>query len=122
MSILNFLRRTSFYVNRVAFFIAFCASFLFVVSYFIPALFDIALAILLFTIIAICIDSILLYSKNPGVNAAREVPDRLSNGDENHIQLEIENGYGFKIHVKIIDELPFQLQERNWFRKLFVAP
>ena len=90
MSILNFLKHTSFYLKRVAFFIAFCASVLFVLSYFIPPLFDIALAILLFTIIAIFIDAILLYSKNSGINARREVPDRLSNGDENHILIEIE--------------------------------
>jgi len=122
MSILNFLKHTSFYLKRVAFFIAFCASVLFVLSYFIPPLFDIALSILLFTIIAIFIDAILLYSKNSGINARREVPDRLSNGDENHILIEIENNYGFKIHAKIIDELPFQLQGRSWFRKLFIAP
>jgi len=122
MSILIFFKNSSFYLNRLVFFIAFCASVLFVISYFIPLFFDIALAILLFTIIAVCIDAILLYSKNPGLTARREVPDRLSNGDENHILIEIENNYGFKIHAKIIDELPFQLQERNWFRKLFIAP
>ena len=122
MSILNFFKNSSFYLNRVAFFIAFCASVVFVISYFIPLFFDIALAILLFIIIAVCIDAILLYSKNPGLTARREVTDRLSNGDENHILIEIENNYGFKIHAKIIDELPFQLQERNWFRKLFIAP
>ncbi len=121
MSIINFLRHTSFYLNRVVFYIAFSASVLFVISYFIPPLFDIALAILLFTIIAICVDAILLYSKNSGITARREVPDRLSNGDDNHILIEIENNYGFKIHAKIIDELPFQLQERNWSRELFIA-
>src|SRR5688500_14901206 len=108
MSIFIFLRRTSFYLNRVVFYIAFSASVLFVISYFIPPLFDIALAILLFTIIAICIDALLLYSKNLGIDARRKVPDRLSNGDENNILIEIENNYGFKIHTKIIDELPFQ--------------
>lgn len=122
MSMINFFRRSSFYLNRVVYFICFSAAALFVFSFFIPALFDVALAVLLFNTIAVLVDTVLLYSKNPGVEARREVADRLSNGDENPVSIEIENNYGFKIHATIIDELPVQFQERNWFREIFLSP
>ena len=122
MSIINFLKRSSFYLNRVVFYIAFGASVIFVISYFIPAFFDIALAALIFTVIAIWVDAVLLYSKNPGITAKRQVPDRLSNGDENRVLIEIENNYGFKVHAQIIDELPVQFQERDWLRETIIAP
>jgi len=121
MSMINFLERSSFYLNRVVFYIAFAASAVFVISYFIPAFFDIALAVLIFIVIAICVDAVLLYSKNPGITAKRQVTDRLSNGDENRVLIEIENNYGFKVHAQIIDELPVQFQDRNWLRELLIV-
>ena len=121
MNILDFFRRSSFYLNRIAFYTAFAAAAIFVISYFVPPLFDLALAILVFLIIAIFIDAILMYSKNPGIYAKREVTDRLSNGDDNKITIEIENNYGFKITAGIIDELPYQFQERNWYREINMA-
>lgn len=39
---------------------------------------------------------------------------RLSNGDVNTLTLHVQNYYAFKIFVDIIDELPFQLQSRNF--------
>src|SRR5215213_3623076 len=121
MSFINFLRRSSFSLNRVVFYIAFAASVIFITSYFIPVLFDFALAILVFLVIAIGVDVLLLYSKNGGIAATREVAERLSNGDENRIAIEVQNNYGFKIHAKIIDELPPQFQERNWYRDAIIA-
>ena len=122
MKLVNFFRRSSFYLTRVVYYVFFSAAVVFILSYFIPPLFDIAIAIVLFTSIAVLVDAVLLYSKNAGVSASRLVPDRLSNGDENNINIEIENNYGFKVLSKIIDELPFQFQDRNWYRKITIAP
>jgi uncharacterized protein (DUF58 family) len=55
----------------------------------------------------------LLFSSN-GIVASRTIPDRLSNGDENIIQIKIFNKYKFNININIIDELPFQFQNRNY--------
>ena len=121
MNIIDFFNRSSFYLTRTVFYILLGASAVFVISYFIPALFDVALAALIFTVIAVWVDAVLLYSRNPGIAANREVADRLSNGDENRITLEIENNYGFKINAQVIDELPMQFQERNWQREAIVS-
>lgn len=59
------------------------------------------------------VDFILLY-KQKGINATRILPEKLSNGDNNEIAITIENNYNFKTHIKLIDELPFQYQKRDF--------
>jgi uncharacterized protein (DUF58 family) len=44
----------------------------------------------------------------------RNTPARLSNGDKNDISIEVKSHYSFPTHITIIDELPFQLQERDF--------
>lgn len=59
------------------------------------------------------LDIFILFRDKKGVIASREVPHRLSNGDENLIGLNLENYYSFKIRLLIIDEVPFQFQKRD---------
>ncbi|MEM6842615.1 MAG: DUF58 domain-containing protein [Bacteroidota bacterium] len=66
------------------------------------------LAALFFTDIA------LLFRVRQGVAGNRTCPERLSNGDENILTIDLQNRYSFPIHGQIIDELPYQLQERNF--------
>ena len=62
----------------------------------------------------------LLYSKKDGVQANRVLQERFSNGDENKVLILVENSYGFAINCRIIDELPFQFQDRSWDRNIEV--
>jgi len=59
------------------------------------------------------IDLFILYRIRQGVEARRFTPKRLSNGDENPIQIEIKNSYGFSVNARVIDEVPFQFQIRD---------
>lgn len=118
-SIIRYLQGTSFYLNRIVVYIALGASLIFMLSYFFPPLFDIGLAILVLLILAVLIDCILLYSRK-GIAASRVAGERMSNGDENKVVIEVENSYPFKLHARVIDELPFQFQERNWLRELLL--
>ncbi|HVE60980.1 MAG TPA: DUF58 domain-containing protein [Chitinophagaceae bacterium] len=104
----------SFYLNRIAYYAALTASVFFALSYFIPVIFTIGLVLLSFLIIGILIDTILLYSKKKGIGAYRVTTNRFSNGDDNKVTIVLQNEYGFKILCKLIDELPFQFQNRNW--------
>jgi uncharacterized protein (DUF58 family) len=49
--------------------------------------------------------------------AERITLDRYSNSDENKVELKVHNYYPFSVHANIIDELPFQFQQRNWLMK-----
>ncbi|MEM9000116.1 MAG: DUF58 domain-containing protein [Bacteroidota bacterium] len=86
----------------------------FLVAYIFPDLYG-AFKILFFLfIISISIDFILLFASKGYVNAQRLLPDKFSNGDENKVQIKVSNTYLFTVDIKIIDELPFQFQKRDF--------
>jgi uncharacterized protein (DUF58 family) len=60
------------------------------------------------------LDILLLFFAKSGIVAARTTSEKLSNGDENPIHLNIKNFYTFPIAIKVIDEIPFQFQARNF--------
>ena len=67
-------------------------------------------------------DIFVLFLAKNGVNANRIAPEKLSNGDENEIKVSIQNFYTFPIYIKIIDEIPFQFQIRNFEIRKKMAP
>jgi uncharacterized protein (DUF58 family) len=67
-------------------------------------------------------DVILLFSLKKGITARRIAPDRLSNGDENKISIQVINHYFFPISGSALDELPAQLQERDNQIDLYAGP
>jgi len=87
---------------------------LFFFGYFFPILFFIAKVFLVGSITIIVIESMILFSNKKGLFAERRVEDRLSNGDENEIKIILTNSYAIKTIVKIIDELPFVFQIRDF--------
>ncbi len=60
------------------------------------------------------VDILLLFLSKGNLKAKRIVTDKLSNGDENAINIIIDNFYFFKVDIKIIDELPYQFQKRDF--------
>jgi len=57
---------------------------------------------------------LLLFINKNGVQAQRILPEKMSNGDENPVKIDVKNNYFFKIYTKIIDEIPFQFQKRDF--------
>ena len=53
-----------------------------------------------------------LLSKLP--SAKRIIADRLSNGDDNKVEIQVKNNMPFTVYMEIIDELPVQFQKRDW--------
>ncbi len=78
---------------------------------------------LLGLVILTMLDCVLLYLGSRGIEASRILPEKLSNGDQNGIDLKIANYYTFPIYARIIDEVPEQFQLRNFSieRKLEAA-
>ena len=104
-----------FLTNRLFGAVATCVV-LYLLSFFFPWLGivpDIAFYALLVLLIA---DLFILYRLSDGVFAKRLAPERLSNSDENELSIYIENRYGFRVNIGIIDEIPEQFQKRDvWF-------
>ena len=107
----------SLFLNHIVYYIAGLASVAFVLSYFQPGFFQLAVLILVCLGVATAIDIFLVYSKKNGVIAERRTTERFSIGDPNKVTLWLDNRYPFTVHTSVIDELPVQFQERNWLRK-----
>lgn len=85
-----------------------------VASYPLPFLLPFAkTACILFTLTVI-IDLLVLNNKSINVDIKRKIPPVLSLGDDNSIMLLVTNRSAIKLFARIIDELPQQLQIRNF--------
>lgn len=106
---------TTLFLNNRLFYILGVIALLFVLGYFIPVFFEIAKICLYVVLTLTLIDIFNVYSMNQGIHIERQLPERLSNGDQNAISLELTNNYRFTVHLKVIEELPFQFQKRDFF-------
>lgn len=103
----------SFYLsNRFFFTLALC-----VLGYFVSYIFEVSLFIMtvVMSVLAVflLLDTFTLYRQTRGIQAFRNCPERLSNGDVNTISLSVSNKYPFRVAIKIIEEVPFQFQKRD---------
>ncbi len=95
-----------------------CCVALFVIRFFFTWLGDIPFLAVLILFIVVVYDYMLLFYKSKGIFAARNMAERLSNGDENEIRIDVENFYNYAVHLEIIDEVPHQFQKRDVLFKL----
>lgn len=86
---------------------------LFILSYIYSGLLSITTILFFIAVGLVAIDLILLF-KQKGMLASRVLPEKLSNGDDNPIEITLQNNYNFKADLVLIDELPFQYQKRDF--------
>ncbi len=95
----------------------------FVLTYAFPVLFPMVQVALAVFALLLLIDGWLLFRATPSVFfARREVPDRLSNGDENTVTIFLESRYRFRAPVEVIDEIPVQFQRRDVLFQASLTP
>lgn len=109
---MRFLKGFYFTSRFLSFVVIIVLSFFF--GYYFPVLFFFSKILLVAFVTIILIESLILFSNKRGFFAERILSDRLSNGDENEIKLVVTNNYNIKTRVKIIDELPFVFQIRDF--------
>lgn len=102
------------YINTRFFFTLIGVGILYVLTFFFPVLMWVAHIALLICFLAVIVDYLLIFNQKNAVQAQRILPEKLSNGDENFVKIDIKNNYSFKINTKIIDEIPFQFQKRDF--------
>ncbi|WP_344816023.1 DUF58 domain-containing protein [Flavobacterium cheonanense] len=102
------------YINNFFFYLLISIVALFCVAFIFPFLYN-AIWYLLYLLLGfLALDFIILFVTKNGIEAQRTIPEKLSNGDENQIIVSIKNFYTFPIYTKIIDEIPYQFQIRNF--------
>lgn len=110
------------YLNNSVFYGAFIVAIFYILAFFFPILMNVAFVLLLALTLMIFVDIILLFISKEPIKAQRILPEKLSNGDENFIKIDIKNLYGFKIKTKVIDEIPFQFQKRDFLIEKNIEP
>jgi len=84
------------------------------ITTFIAGDFVIVPKVLFYVLVAVIIsDVVLLYRTRKGLSGFRITPERLSNGDDNELNIQLENFYPFPATLNIIDEIPHQFQRRD---------
>ncbi|NQY05751.1 MAG: DUF58 domain-containing protein [Flavobacteriaceae bacterium] len=104
----------SLYIQKRFFIVIAIMVILFVLAFVVPLLFPILQIGLIIIAVFIVLDIFTLYLVKTGINGIRVCPEKLSNGDDNKIQIHIENFYTFPISTIVIDEIPIQFQKRNF--------
>lgn len=110
----------SIYIANLLYYIICIVVTMFVFGFFFPFIYSLANYVLIIVIILIVVDVLILYSNRKGIFARRDTLDKLSNGDDNPVQIVLENKYLFTVRATVIDELPFQFQVRDKEFKLTI--
>jgi uncharacterized protein (DUF58 family) len=96
--------------------------FVFGIAFPFPVLLPVGKGILAIGIVLTVVEVVALYRTKKGIYAHRNTPDKLSNGDQNEIDITVENHYTFPVEIILIDEVPFQFQVRDSFVQLTLQP
>ncbi len=117
----NNLFQILFFTNRLYFLLG-GNILLFILSFFVPPIFNIALIAFIVLMGIVLLDMILLILRpSTIVSMERKASNRFSNGDDNEVLLDFRSGYPFPVFVSVIDELPLQFQRRDFLLKAKVA-
>ncbi|WP_276380774.1 DUF58 domain-containing protein [Flavobacterium sp. H4147] len=104
----------SLYLNNFFFYLLLGIIVLFVCAFIFPNLYNAVWFVVLVLFSFLGLDLLILYLTKTGIEAERITPEKLSNGDLNPINIQVKNHYTFPILIKIIDEIPFQFQVRDF--------
>ncbi len=109
------------YLNNRFFFTLFGVGVLYVLSFLFPKMIWVPHIALAIVVLIVVIDYLMLFAKKKGIVAQRILPEKLSNGDENQVKIDVKNNYFFKAKTKIVDEIPFQFQKRDFLIEKVIA-
>ena len=96
-----------------------CLMGLYTLSFFWVRLTPIAQGALYVFALVSFLDFLLVFTTKKGIEAQRVLPERLSNSDENLIEVHIKSLYPFPMYMQLVDEIPFQFQKRDFEYTLY---
>lgn len=102
------------FLNNRFFYVIFGVIVLFVLSFVVPSLLTVAKFASFIFLVVVIVDLLILFGTKKGIHMERILPEKFSNGDVNKVEIEITNNFTLKMFCDIIDELPFQFQQRDF--------
>jgi uncharacterized protein (DUF58 family) len=101
------------YLTNRFFLIMMVVIVLFIVSWASPTLFLAAKILLCCCLLLSIVDAFVLFSKDVNIDCKRNLPDILSLGNTQRVNIEIKNLSKIFLSIGMMDELPMQFQERK---------
>ena len=83
-------------------------------AFFLPDMMNVGYTMVLLLLTILIVDITLLYNVKNGIDATRTVTEKLSNGDENEVAIDIKSRYSFSVDAELVDEIPYQFEIRNF--------
>lgn len=117
---MKFIR--SFYIRKVFFLYWSIMIGLYCIAFAVPYFYLIAHLSLIILCGLLSLDIAILFLSRSKVKARRIINKQLSLGDPNTVRLQITSKYAQPISLRIIDELPFQLQVRDYQYYMSLRP
>lgn len=69
---------------------------------------------LLGLVVSALVDAVIVFRSNSKITAERKLGQHFSMFDDNEVLISVHNSSGASIRCRLIDELPYQFQERNF--------
>lgn len=110
------------YLTHTPFYLLGLAALLFMFGLLSELSYRLGFGVLITVAILIIRDIFLLFVIKSPVEFIRKVPQRLSNGDPNAIPLEFRNTGPLQLRIKLIENLPYQLQLFDFEKNYRLAP
>lgn len=104
---------SSWFLQRRFFIVLLGMSVGFVVAALLPALLPSMMILLVAVGVAVVADTVVLFGRGQSIEATRIMAERLSNGDDNSVSIEMRSTYRMAVALEVVDELPFQFQVRT---------
>lgn len=104
----------SIYLKNQFFYVLLGIAGIFILSFFFKSIYILGKLFLILFCFALIIDFSILFFRTKTVFTSRKYPERFSNGDENELELYIQNQYPLPINYRLIEELPIQFQKRDF--------
>lgn len=110
------------YLTHTPFYLLGLAALLFLFGLLSEFLYRLGFGVLITIIILIIRDIFLLFIVRSPIEFSRKTPQRLSSGDSNAIPVEFRNTGPLQLRIKLIENLPYQLQLFDFEKNYRLAP
>ncbi|MFV0483787.1 MAG: DUF58 domain-containing protein [Bacteroidales bacterium] len=110
------------YINNELFYGVAIVVVFYILEFLYPIIHPIPTILLAVLGMALVFDIVLLFASKNTVSCQRIIEKKLSLGDDNKVSLLISNNATIPINIRVVEELPFQFQERNFSMQASLLP
>ena len=106
--------KSGFYLHRRFFYLLGGGVFAAILAFIFPVLYVWVVWLLCLGVAVLMADIVLVYGFGSKLEASRNMAEKFSNGEDNPVDVFLENRYPFPVRVRVLDEVPPEFQMREF--------